>query len=184
MALSNYQTGFELCAGKIIALLLAGARHLMPRLEGVGTQLPIVTRFQQMLTEAEQISHLTVHREKSLCLSGRFEAPRLPLLLGGRLVRCLTSIIRITVLAMGHVRHHFFLRRAIAPELIGDHPIRRSPLMLEHLLEKALRHFFVFAFLHQDIDHLAVLIDGSPQIESLTVDGHQHDFIQVSIITQ
>ena len=84
--------------------------------------------------------------------------------------------------SMDHAVHHLFLSRTIASELIRDHPIRRSALMFQHLPEETLRRFFIFAFLHQNIDYLAILIDCAPEVEPLVVNGDNHHFVQVPVI--
>src|SRR5262249_314304 len=52
---------------------------------------------------------------------------------------------------------------------------------LEQFAEKLLRGLLIASALYQDIEDVVVLIDGSPQVMALTVDG-QENLIQVPLV--
>ncbi len=74
------------------------------------------------------------------------------------------------------------LRRAITLQLIcNDYP-RHVPQPLQQLAEEPLGGLFVPAALDQDVQDVAILIHGSPQIMILTTDLDEH-LIQMPLVT-
>ena len=69
------------------------------------------------------------------------------------------------------------MRSPIASELVGDQPSRFAPLSLQQLPEESLGSAGVSSTLDQDIDHVAVLINGAPQVVSLALDADE-DLVQ------
>ncbi len=61
----------------------------------------------------------------------------------------------------------------IAAELVGKELPRWLPLMLQHLQKEAFRGFAISPPRHQNIDHIAILIDRSPQIMASTPDRNE-----------
>jgi hypothetical protein len=82
-----------------------------------------------------------------------------------------------------YTRHHLFLGCFVAPELIRDHRTWDVLTALEQLAEELLRGSLVPSALHQDIKHVPVLIDGSPEVGRLPVDLEK-DFIQVPFVSR
>ena len=74
-------------------------------------------------------------------------------------------------------------RCRIAPELVGDHPPGHAALAFQQLSEEAFSRTPIAARLEQDVDHVAVLVNGAPEIVLLTPNVHE-EFIQVPRITQ
>jgi hypothetical protein len=68
----------------------------------------------------------------------------------------------------------FPLRGAVALELIGYDDPGHMLASFEELAEELLRGLLVAAALHQDIEHMAVLIDRPPQIMPFTMDREEH----------
>jgi hypothetical protein len=96
-------------------------------------------------------------------------------------MRVLRTVIEIVVLPVLHTRQYLPLGSSIAAQRVGhDHSgnIRQS---LEQLAEKLLRGFLVAPPWHQDIQHVAVLVHGPPQIMLFAVNG-QKNFIQVPFV--
>src|SRR5687768_11611684 len=86
------------------------------------------------------------------------------------------------MLAVLHPRQNFLFCGTIALELVrNDHP-RDILAALEPHAEERLGGCLVAPALHQDIKHVAILIDGPPQVMALTVD-RQKDLIQVPRVT-
>lgn len=66
--------------------------------------------------------------------------------------------------------HDLVMSSHITRELIGEDRSSAVSHSLQQFAEAALSRFGVPSFLHQDIQHLTVLIDGAPQINELAVD--------------
>ena len=69
------------------------------------------------------------------------------------------------------------MRSPIASEFVGDQPSRFAPLPLQQLPEESLGSSGVSSTLDQDVDHVAVLINGAPQVVSLALDADE-DLVQ------
>jgi hypothetical protein len=96
-------------------------------------------------------------------------------------MRMLAPVMEIPTLAMFHPREDLPFRRAVALEFIcNEHPWHiLQPF--EQLAKKLLCGLLVAAALHQDIEHVVVLIDSAPEVMALSVDGQKH-LIQVPFI--
>ena len=66
----------------------------------------MVSRSQEVATDAKQILHDTVNRCEPLELSGRLKTPHLALTLSGRLMGDLRAVVRVLIGAVRHRRHH------------------------------------------------------------------------------
>src|SRR6185436_3767280 len=60
-------------------------------------------------------------------------------------------------------------------------PARHVAQALEQLTEKPFSRHRVAARLHQDVEHVAVLVDRAPQIMSGAVDRHEH-LVEVPLV--
>ncbi len=97
-------------------------------------------------------------------------------------MRIFGTIVQPFVAAMLDARHHLLLRSLIAAQL---HPARvpgnqhawNVRAALQSLPEELFRRSLVPSALHQDIEHITVLINGTPQIVLLTVD-FQENFVE------
>ena len=58
----------------------------------------------------------------------------------------------------------------IAPQLVGDQLPGWLSLMLQHLTKESRSGSTISTLANQNIDHVSILIDSSPQIEVLTSD--------------
>ena len=96
-------------------------------------------------------------------------------------MRVLAPVVEIATLAMLDPWEDLALGRAVAFELIrNDHPWHvLEPL--EELAEKLLRRVRIAPALHQDIEDVVVLIDGSPEVMALTINREKH-LIQVPFV--
>ena len=56
------------------------------------------------------------------------------------------------------------MRRTIASQLVGHKPLGQTTLPLQQFAEKALRRRLVATRLDQNIDHLTILINRTPEI--------------------
>ncbi len=157
--------------------------YLVPDLESslsLGAVLPCL---HTMPTGTEALTDGAKGRQEALGLSCGFEPLHHPLTFPCRLVGVLSSVVQIPALAMLHSRHHLSLGCPIASQLVGDHHSWDVLAALQELAEELLSCALVPATLHQDIQHGALLIDGSPQVVPLPVDLEEH-FIQVPLVAR
>ena len=79
-------------------------------------------------------------------------------------MRVLTAVVEIATLAVFDPGQDLALRRAVALQLIRDDDPRYIPQALEQLAKELLRRLLVAATLHQDVEHVIILIHGTPAI--------------------
>ena len=70
------------------------------------------------------------------------------------------------------------MRGAVAPEAIGDEAVRDTAAPLEQRAKEPRGGMAIPAGLEQDVDNLAVLVDGPPEVLTLTPNGHE-EFVQM-----
>ena len=136
-----------------------------------------------MTSDTEKIEDESVHRQEALRVSGRLEPAHLSLALSGRLMKAFRSIVLVSGGAMNHRRYGPAVGSRIAAKLVRDQSSRLTALPLQQHTEKACRGTPIAPGLDEDIDHIAVLVDGTPQILPLALDGHEQ-FVQVPGVAQ
>jgi hypothetical protein len=94
----------------------------------------------------------------------------------------LGSVIQPSVLSVLDARHDLSLGRAIAGQLVGDHHPRSDALLLQQLAQQALGGFGIPAALDQDVEHNAMLIDGTPQPMLLARDANDN-LVEVPLVS-
>ncbi len=80
-------------------------------------------------------------------------------------------------------RHDAPVSCGITPQLVGDQPPGRATLTLQQLTKEAFSSTSVATRLDEDIDHVPILINGTPEILSSTLDGDE-DLVQVPRVAQ
>ena len=75
------------------------------------------------------------------------------------------------------------VRSRIASKLVGHKLPRRPALSLQDLAKEALSCSLVSAACDQDVEHIAVLVNRSPQIMAFAADGDEH-FVHVPDVTE
>jgi len=75
---------------------------------------------------------------------------------------------------MGNHWHEFPMRDTVAPELVDHQTKRFPPLALQEPPEESPRRTRVPTGLREDVDDIAILVNGSPQVLSLTIDRDEH----------
>src|SRR5262245_20153522 len=100
----------------------------------------------------------------------RFKPLHPPLSLSRWLMRVLGAVVQVPGLAVLHSRQDLLLRGPITFQFVRDEHPRHAGQPFEKLTEKLLRGLRVAAALHQNIQHMAVLVDRPPEIMALTVD--------------
>jgi hypothetical protein len=109
------------------------------------------------------------------------EAPHLLFTQSCGLVGVFRSIIQAFVLPMLHAREDLAFRRSITPQFIGDNHTWDVLELFEELPKKAFRRLLVSSALDKDIQHIAILVHGPPEIVRFPVDLQVH-FIQVPCV--
>ncbi|GHO60679.1 hypothetical protein KSB_91540 [Ktedonobacter robiniae] len=77
-------------------------------------------------------------------------------------MRGLRSIVQPFVLTVLHPRQDFAFRRPITLQLISDDDSRNILEPFEQLAKKSFRRFLIAVALDQNVEHVAILIHGSP----------------------
>ena len=121
--------------------------------------------------------------KKPLRLIGRFEATHLAFPLARRLMRRLHSIVGVTFGDMHHVAEAGSHRGRVASEFVSDNAPRLSSLPAQKPAKEPLGSASIPSRLHQDVDYVAILIDGTPEILRVAVDSKEH-FVQMPVIAE
>ncbi|GAC1405124.1 MAG: hypothetical protein NVSMB49_24210 [Ktedonobacteraceae bacterium] len=90
------------------------------------------------------------------------------------LMRVFGSIVQSFVLSMLYSRQDLTFRRTLASERISDDDTRNVVESFEEPAEKSFGCFFVSAALDEDVEHVAILIHGSPENVLVSTNG-KHD---------
>ena len=80
-------------------------------------------------------------------------------------------------------RHHRPGRRNIASQFVRHGPPGRATLTLQQLPKEAFGSTSVATRLDEDIDHVTILINRTPEILPLTLNGDEH-LVQVPRVAQ
>ena len=159
----------------------AGASLLMPEFESVRPNHTIGMGGKLVSTRMEVTVDEGVSGEEVLGLLGRFEPLHLSLSSSRRSMRVLGPIVQISALSVLNAGKQLTLSDAIAPQLVGhDHP-RYILQTLQKPLEEALRGVGIAPGLNEDVEHDAILIDGTPEIVLHASDSDE-DLVQVPLV--
>jgi hypothetical protein len=134
-----------------------------------------------MSSRSEVLSDRSICGEKPLRMTRRLEPLHTPLPLASGLVRMLGAVIQIVVLSMLDTRQELAHGGTVASQLICDDHAWDVPHTLEQFAEECLGGVLVAPALHQNIEYLAMLIHGPPQIMSLPL-HRQKDRIQMPLV--
>jgi hypothetical protein len=119
---------------------------------------------------AKEILNESVHRQESLRVSGGFEPPHLSLALAGRLMRDFGSIVFVLLRVVHDRRHHDAVGSRVAAKLVRDQTPWLTALPFQQFTEEASGRTPITPGLDEDVDHVAVLVDGPPEILLATLD--------------
>ncbi len=75
------------------------------------------------------------------------------------------------------------MRDTVASKLVSNETKRFPSLTLQELLKESPRRTPVPTGLYENVDHIAILINGAPEILPLSVDVHEH-FVQEPRISE
>ena len=84
----------------------------------------MMTRLQQMSSDAKEVLNEPMHGQESLRLSRRFELPHLSFPLSRRLVRDFRSVVSVLVGVVDDGRHDLAVSGTVASQLVGNQPPR------------------------------------------------------------
>ena len=160
-----------------------GTGHLTPHPEGTCAQEAMVDGSQHVAAGAKEILHESVHRSEVVRVADRLEPAHLPFTLPRRLMRDLRPIVLVQPRAVWDGRHHGALRRRVAPQLVCDQPARQPVLSLQHLAEESYGRSPIASRSDEDVEEVAVLVDGPPEISALPLNRCE-DFVQIPGVTQ
>src|SRR5215467_14517595 len=93
----------------------------------------------------------------------------------------LTAVVEVTTLPVFDPRQDLPFRRAVALQLVGDDHPWHVLQALEQLTKELLGGVLVAAALHQNVEDVVVLVNRTPEVMALAIDG-QKDFIQVPLV--
>ena len=106
-------------------------------------------------------------------VSGGFEPPHLPLPLARRVMGDLRSIVLVSRGAVNNRRHGRTVGCRVAAKLVRDQASRRTALPFQQLAEKPLGRTLIAPRLDKEVDHITILIDGTPEILAPALDVHE-----------
>ena len=138
--------------------------HLSPDTEGPCPQEPMMDGSEEMAADPKEILNGSMYREKPLRLGSGLEPAHLALALTGRLVRYLGAIVGVLVCAVDQRRHHSAAGRWVTAQLVRDQPARLAALSFQELAEEPSGRPPIAPRLHKDVEHVAILVHGPPQI--------------------
>ena len=116
-------------------------------------------------------------------MSGRFEPSHLAFALPRRLMRNFRSIVLVLRRAVRDRWHDGAVGRRVAGKFVRDQSSRLTALPFQQLAEKARGRTPIAPGLDQDVDDVAVLVNGAPEVLPPTLDVHEQ-FVQVPGIPQ
>src|SRR5258708_25755907 len=96
-------------------------------------------------------------------------------------MRVFCPIVQAFVLAMLHSRQDLAFGCSIALQLIGDDHAWNVLELFEQLAKKPLRRLLIAPALHQDIEHVAILIHSPPKVMSLATD-REEDLVHMPLV--
>ena len=138
---------------------------------------------QMMPTDSKQVLNRTLDREKTLCMFYRFEPSHLAFFLTRWLMQDFSPVVFVLTGAMHNGRKDLPMCCRITPQLVGDQLPGCSSLLFQGLTKEAFSGATISALGDQNIDYVSILIDGSPQIEVLALDGDE-EFIDMPEIAE
>jgi hypothetical protein len=98
-------------------------------------------------------------------------------------MRNLGAIVRIFLSVVRHTWQDCPLRSTIALQFVGDDPERFLTLASNQSAQESLGCTLIAARLQQNVDHVTVLVDGTPEILLASVDSNEQ-LVQIPGIAQ
>ena len=115
-----------------------------------------------MTSDPKEILDRAMNGQEALRLGCGFETPHLALPLSSRLMRHLGPVVLVSSGVVLDRRHDGAVCRDVALQLVGDELPGFDLLSFEQLSEESDCCARIPASLHEDVDNISILIDGSP----------------------
>ena len=131
-------------------------------------------RARKMSPAAKQVVDGAMNREKTLGLPRRFEPAHVSFSLPRRLMGDFRAVVLPAPLAMNYPREDLPACCPIAGELLGHQHMRDILQPFQQLAKEVFGGVFIQPFLRQDIQHLSILIDRTPQLVALSTNWDKH----------
>src|SRR5947209_7885289 len=131
-----------------------------------------------MALDIEGVEDGGVHRQESLCRPGALETLQLELASACWLMRILRSIVLPLAPPMAVLDPKVAGRSAVGSQVVCHQPIGDHRVFLEKLAHQFQRRAPVATGLNENVENLALGVDGAPEVSQLAVDL-QVDFIQM-----
>ena len=93
-------------------------------------------------------------------------------------MRDFRAIVFVLLGTVDHGRHHGTVRRRVAAQLVCDQPARLAALAFQQLPEEPCGRPPIAPRLHENVEDVAVLVHGTPQILLLPLDLHE-ELVQI-----
>ncbi len=103
-------------------------------------------------------------------MAGRLEALHRVFTFARWLVGVFGPVVQVAALAVFHTGQYLPLGSAVTGELVGDEHAWDIRAALEQLAEELLGGTLVPAVLDQDVEDMAILVDGAPEVMALPID--------------
>src|SRR3954447_20555593 len=146
-----------------------------------GSERPQGRAGDEMALQVEGIMDGGVDAEKSLRGAGRFEPLHLALSPSHDLMRVLGAVVHAQPLFVPTGQTKSLERSAVGAELVRDRQLRRKSVLAKQLAHQPHSCPLVPARLDQDVENLAPLVDGAPQVHAYSCNAHRH-FIEMPSI--
>src|SRR5262252_82276 len=127
-----------------------------------------------MPSRSKVLGNGAVGRQKTLGMPRRLKPLHTIFPLARWSMRILTAVVEIATLPVFHAGQDLALRGAVALELVRNDYTRHVLQALQQLAKKLLRRLLIPPALHEDIQHVIVLVDSAPKVMALPVDGQEH----------
>ena len=104
-------------------------------------------------------------------MTGRLESTHLPFSLASWLMRDFSSIVGVSLHTVSHIAEDISYSSGVASQLVGNDPPWFRTLATQEFSKESLCRALITPRLNQDVDHVTVLIHGTPQILLLPVES-------------
>ena len=148
-----------------------GRARAFPNIERFGSKVLVIGSSVEMALMRESVVGRCADGKEPLCRSKRFEALQFPLSSSHRLMGVFRPIVGPVTVNMFRGQRHVPEGRRIGPQLVRDQPARRNTLFLEQYLHQLFGRFRIAPALHQEIQNLALMIDGTPEPKAPPADN-------------
>ncbi len=145
----------------------SNAGEIAPGAKGVVSSSTVSSGSEAITAKLEVVVDPAMGGRESLCMARRLEPLHLPLSSSRGLVRHLSPVVQVPALPVLNARQDLALGGAVAAQLVGhDDPEHRLQGPQQHA-EEALGRSGISPALHEDVEHVAVLVDRTPEIVQL-----------------